>query len=60
MSNALESLDMRGIGRMFGGSPQTVSSCLSSIGQIYMKMFVVRAGWCPPLTNEHCEVLFIH
>ena len=21
-------------------------------------MFVVRAGWCPQLTNEHCEVYF--
>ena len=36
------------------------SSCLSSIGQIDTKMFVVRAGWCPQLTNEHCEVLFFH
>ena len=35
-------------------------SCLSSFGQIDVKMFVVRAGWCPQLTNEHCEVLFIH
>ena len=35
-------------------------SCLSSIGQIDVKMFVVRAGWYPQLTNEHCEVLFIH
>ena len=36
------------------------SSCLSYIGQIDVKMFVVRAAWCPQLTNEHCEVLFIH
>ena len=35
-------------------------SCLSSIGQIDVKMFVVRAGWCPQLTNDNCEVLFIH
>ena len=33
-------------------------SCLSSVGQIDVEMFVVRAGWCPQLTNEHCEVLF--
>ena len=36
------------------------NSCLSSIGQTDVKMFVVRAGWCPQLTNEQCEVLFIH
>ena len=41
------------LGRMFGGSPHF------SIGQIDVKMFVVRAGWCPQLTNEHCEILFI-
>ena len=35
-------------------------SCLPSIGQIDLKMFVARAGWCPQLTNEHCEVLFSH
>ena len=34
------------------------SSCLSSIGQIYVKMVVVIAEWCRQLTNEHCEVLF--
>ena len=36
------------------------SSCLSSIDQIGMKMFVVSAGWCPQLTNELCEVSFVH
>ena len=36
-------------------------SCPSSKGQIYVNMFVVRAGWCTQLTNEHCEVyLFIN
>ena len=34
------------------------SSCLSSIGQIDVKMFVVSAGWCPQLNNEHCEIKF--
>ena len=29
------------------------SSCLSSMGQIDMKMFVVSAGWCPQLINEY-------
>ena len=33
-------------------------SCLSSVGHLDVKMFVVRAGWCPQLTNEH-ELLFI-
>ena len=23
-------------------------------------MFVVSAGWCPQLNNEHCEILFFH
>ena len=27
-------------------------SCLSSIGQIDVNMFVVRAGWCPQLTTN--------
>ena len=36
------------------------SSCLSYMGQIDVTIFVVRAGWCPQVTNEHCEVLFIH
>ena len=36
------------------------SSCWYHIGQIVVKMFVVRAGWCPQFTNEHCEVLFIY
>ena len=35
-------------------------SCLSYIGQVDVKMFVVRAGWCPQFTSEHCEVLFLH
>ena len=34
------------------------SSCLSSICQFDVKMFVVSAGWCAQLTNE--QVLFFH
>ena len=33
------------------------ASCLSSMDQIDVKMFVVRAGWCPQRTNGHREVL---
>ena len=47
------------LGRMFGGSPHFLF-ILYSIGQIDVQMFIVRAGCYPQLTNEHCEVLFIH
>ena len=35
------------------------TSCMSSLGQLHMEMFVVRAGWKPRPTNEHREVLFM-
>ena len=45
------------LGRMFGGSPQFLFVFYRPDGR---EMFVVSAGWCPQLTNEHCEVLFFH
>ena len=56
---------MCSVGGLLGGAlGQSLAghhiSCLSSIGQIDVKIFIVRAGCYPQLINEYCEVLFIY
>ena len=45
------------LGRMFGGSPQILFVFYWPDKRENVRR---KVGWCPQLTNEHCEVLFSH